>query len=509
MVLQRAPQSAKIWGWSTVSDKVNLTLIDAAKSSEFYEATSGADGKWFITLSPKQAGGPYNIVVRGVGQLANMTDVLFGDVYWCSGQSNMEYSLSSSFNGTAAAAVAGNYTNIRLIRVPRVVAPVPYDMWSPNPVVNGTLRWVVASTSAVSSFSAVCWWNAVHMSDELNNTVPIGLIGNYWGGTAIERWLSPQVYNASGCAGQSSAADNKATIFNVMVYPFIPIALKSMYWYQGEANGGAPDYYKCILPQFVEDYRTLFDSDMPFTFVQLAPINYTGDYWPRFRAMQHDAYHLIDQSCLVSTTDLGDLDSGGGPIHPRVKEPIGYRSYLCTRKLVYGKSGVWNGPLPLCATASNTTNEITVSFVKDTVGNSLIFKEPYCPASATLSICGLPWSVNNGTAWYNATFTMSEDKTQVILSGNYIISNQSSIQIRYAWGAYSQATLYNSANVASPVFQIKLSECPIDPPVEPPVEPVAEESPGSSNTPSTSVTANAVVSYISLPLAIFATILLL
>lgn len=134
------------------------------------------------------------------------------------------------------------------------------DMFSPNPVLNATLSWVAASTNNVLSFSAVCWWNAVHMSNELNNSVPIGLIGNYWGGTPIERWLSPQLYNASSCTGQRTDPADKATIFNAMVNPFVPMALKSMYWYQGEANTGAVNYYKCILPKFVQDYRTLFES---------------------------------------------------------------------------------------------------------------------------------------------------------------------------------------------------------------------------------------------------------
>ncbi len=119
------------------------------------------------------------------------------------------------------------------------------------------MSWVRAGVSSTVGVSAVCWWNAMHMSNELNNSVPIGLVANHWPGTSIESWVSPQVANSSGCG---KFVSGQSAIWNAMVYPFLPMAIRSMIWYQGEANVGFDTFYACTLPKFVEDYRTRFQS---------------------------------------------------------------------------------------------------------------------------------------------------------------------------------------------------------------------------------------------------------
>jgi sialate O-acetylesterase len=312
MVLQR-DRPLPIWGWAEPGEEVTVTL-DGQKVS-----TKADDNRrWLVTLKPVKADGkPHTMTIEGKNKIV-LEDLLIGEVWLGSGQSNMEWSINQS-KGTKEHTAAADRPTIRLFQVPKVQADTPAD--------DVKSQWEVCSPKTIGRFSAVLYHFGTRLQKDLD--VPIGLINSSWGGSPIEPWL---------------VADKKAgRMYNGMIAPLHPFALRGITWYQGESNVGQGMKYRDNMENLIKGWRGVWKAELPFYFVQIAPWSgYKADLLPPLWEAQAAAVK-IPRTGMVVCTDLVDNIKD---IHPANKQPYGERLALWALAKDYGKKDlVHSGPL--------------------------------------------------------------------------------------------------------------------------------------------------------------------
>lgn len=339
MVIQQG-QPATIWGWAAADEKV---VVEMGKSRG--ETKANADGKWSLKIDPPAAGGPYDVHVVGTNTI-KLTDVLVGEVWVCSGQSNMQWSVKQSLNPTEEIEAA-KYPNIRLFTVARNPAKEPLD----DCVGNGQAGWTDCNPGTVAGFSAVGYFFGRKLHHDLD--VPVGLVNTSWGGTICEAWTSrPTLESDKDFAPiLERAAEFKpgnpnqgSALFNGMINPIVPLSMRGAIWYQGESNVPRAQQYAKLFPAMITDWRKQWDQgDFPFLFVQLAPYRYGGKD-PRECAELWEAQLKtlsLPQTGMAVTTDIGNIKN----IHPTNKQEVGRRLALWALSLAHDKKLVYSGPL--------------------------------------------------------------------------------------------------------------------------------------------------------------------
>jgi sialate O-acetylesterase len=344
MVLQR-DLPVPIWGWADAGEKVSVSFAGQAKS-----ATAGDDGKWMVKLDPLKADSKAaRLTVTGKNKVT-LGNVLVGEVWICSGQSNMEWRLAQSMNAEAEI-TAANRPTIRLFNVPgHTVSPLPQE--------KGAGGWQVCEPKSTSGFSAVGYFFGRRLQKELD--VPVGLIGSNWGGTRIEPWttlagfesvpelsrFAEQVKNYT--ANTQVGGGSPSAIYNSMVHPLAPFAMRGGIWYQGESNGGEGTSYYHKKHALINGWRQAFhNKDLAFYWVQLANFQKEnsdprgGDGWAKIREAQTQALDIPGTGMAV-ITDIGAAND----IHPRNKQDVGWRLAQWALHQTYGKKDfVPAGPL--------------------------------------------------------------------------------------------------------------------------------------------------------------------
>ena len=360
MVLQQQ-MAVPIWGWADPQSEVTVQFAGQTRTTKV-----DAAGKWLVKLGKLQPSAtPQNLVVMGKSVLS-LTNILVGEVWLASGQSNMEKPIGKqpgqkpTFNAEAELAAA-NYPLIRLFKVDRTVAAEPQaDLTKYNP-------WQACSSNSLDtiSFSAAAYFFGREIHTNLN--IPIGLIESSWGGTRIEPWTPPvgfQQIPAQAKLAVPVVSTNKIpntrpmVIYNSMIAPLAGYALRGVLWYQGESNlmgtNENNDYldYTDKMQALVGGWREIWgEGSFPFYFVQIAPFKYYSgktrrvnqlDQLPQFWNLQAQAARRIKHTGMVVTTDLVDnLDD----IHPRNKSEVGHRLALLAREHTYGEAVVSSGPV--------------------------------------------------------------------------------------------------------------------------------------------------------------------
>ena len=382
MVLQR-DRPVPVWGWADAGEKVVVSFAGQAK-----EVITGADGRWQVNLDAMPASAePRTMVIKGTNEL-KLDDVLVGEVWIGSGQSNMQWSVEASADPQNEIAAA-NHPGIRLFLVPLVSSPVPMK--------NVEASWTACSPQTVPKFSAVLYYMGRHLHRELN--VPVGLIASSWGGSRIEPWTPVEGFeqvpsqrsnakivrtNTPGYTEHEAALSSwlgnveawaregrelmkrklplppmpdrpgplahghqqLVGTWNAMIRPLVPYAIRGAVWYQGESNNGEGMLYLDRMKALVGGWRAVWQQgDFPFHIVQLAPYNYSKKDPSTDRAdtrlaeiweAQAESVRQIPHSGMAVINDIGDLKD----IHPRNKQEVGRRLALIALAQDYGRADV-------------------------------------------------------------------------------------------------------------------------------------------------------------------------
>ena len=362
MVLQRGVP-LPLWGWAAPGEAVSIVF-----RGKTYQAKPGAEGRWQAILPAQTAGGPFTMLVQGQNTL-ELTDVLVGDVWLAAGQSNMQFKVKDNnphgyqpVQDADQEIAAANYPDIRMFTVAQTPA------YRPATEVMGS-GWQVSSPATVADFSAVAYFFGREIHQQFH--VPIGLLVSSWGGTPAEAWMSaaglqpfpefqPQIdefrqqttrladdFRAVPKPVAAAKAPNAPTdLYNGMIAPLLPFALKGIIWYQGETNVGRAAQYRTLFPGLITDWRAQWGQSLPFLFVQLA--NYkaprpepTESDWAELREAQAGALRL-PATGMATAIDIGEA----ADIHPHNKQAVGHRLALVARHVAYGeKKVVFSGPV--------------------------------------------------------------------------------------------------------------------------------------------------------------------
>lgn len=406
MVIQRdAP--VRIWGWADAGEKVTVTLGEASAETAANDA-----GKWQVKLPAIKADGKaHSITVAGKNTIT-LEDVLVGDVWVGSGQSNMEWHLRST-HGAAESIAAADHPNIRLFHVPKVQKPEPAD--------DVVADWKVCTPENIPTFSAVLYYYGRKLHEEVD--VPIGLINSSWGGSPIEPW---------------TIADGKGGgMYNGMIAPLQPFSIKGTIWYQGETNVIQKNglAYFDRMKALIDGWRGAWKSDFPFYFVQIAPwsgARYESGQLPALWEAQA-ASLKIPHTGMAVTTDLVDNIAD---IHPRNKVDVGDRLARWALAKVYGqKDVVYSGPLYKSMTVDG--DKVTLTFAH---------------AGGLKSKDGKPLS----------EFQIAGEDGEFVdaiaeISGETIVVTAENVtapkQVRFGWHKVANPNLVNGAGLPASPFQ--------------------------------------------------------
>jgi sialate O-acetylesterase len=333
MVLQR-DQPLPIWGWADKGEEVTVAIAGQTQS-----AKAGEDGRWKVTLDKLKVGEPLEMTVKGSsGEEIKVKNVLVGEVWLCSGQSNMEMGVGMCNNANEEIAAA-DYPRIRLYMVANTKAAEPAD--------DVKAAWTPCSPQTVAAggwggFSAAAYYFGRQLHKELG--VPVGLIDATWGGTPAEFWTSRKALEADP-ALKSLVQGESSCLYNGMLAPLIPFGIRGAIWYQGESNVPQAYRYRTLFPAMIRNWRTDWaQGDLAFGFVQLAPFRY--DYadptcWAELCEAQSMTLKNTPNTGMAVTVDISDIKD----IHPKNKQDVGRRLALWALAKVYGKEMVFSGPV--------------------------------------------------------------------------------------------------------------------------------------------------------------------
>jgi len=468
MVVQR-DLPVHVWGMATPGEQISVTF-----RSETRSVMTGVLGRWSVYLSPGAAGGPFQLTVQGNASATDaitLDDVLVGDVWLASGQSNMEFALRYAATGPADLSHSAN-TQIRLLLIKTHAAEYAQD----EAVTDG---WAVSSPETAQDFSAVAWYFAREI--EAREHVPVGVIDSSWGGTLAESWtrlaalgadasLAPYIFSQGRMDDRQSTAlleekyrqklrdEAKAAgkpepqfpwtpplvnwapslIYNGMIAPLTPLPIRGVIWYQGESNSmieRQPALYHRLFRTLIEDWRHQWaEGDFPFIFVQLANFKSSPtEDWATLREQQLKTLD-VSNTAMAVTIDIGNPDN----VHPTDKLDVGLRLALGARAISYGEDINYSGPIFRQAVPEGSA--IRIWFDHHAKGLKAKGDE----------LTGFEVAGEDGN------FSPATAK----IDGNTVVASSTSVpeptQVRYGWANSPQCNLYNGVDLpASPFTSVR------------------------------------------------------
>ncbi len=473
VVLQREVQ-VPIWGTAADGESVTVTFNGQTQT------TVAKNGKWMVVLQPLQAGGPFTLTISGTNTVT-IKNVLVGEVWLCSGQSNMGFpvrSIRPIGNAMKLNEVLTEAQQFPLIR--QFTIPLKKSLTTPEKIDDVNGKWFVCDSNSVKNFSAVAYFFGKELYK--NVKVPIGLINSSYGGTAIENWISKEVlssfpesqsiltnyekslgefpkkleeytknekylleaysrdsadakkYNTEmprkPAAPMSPAERGGPTgLYNTMIYPLLPFAIRGVTWYQGEANGGRGKQYRTLLPALIDNWRKDWKNDkLPFLFIQIPGWK---AHTPELKEAQLLTYQKIPNTAMTVIYDCDDTSD----VHPGNKQPVGERLSLPARALVYGeKKLTYMGPIYESMKVDG--NKIIISF---THAQQLVAKggeiKDFVIAGADKKFVA----------------AKAEIKGNKLIVYNETVANP--VAVRAGWRLCPQINLYNEAGLPTSPFR--------------------------------------------------------
>ena len=463
-VLQQGT-NVPVWGTAAPGEAVTVTVAGQTAA-----ATADANGKWVAKLPALTAGGPHELVAKGKNEV-KVPDVMIGEVWIASGQSNMEWAVRNG-SATEQEVSSANYPNLRMFTVTKSVTS--------KPAKDVTGAWVPCTPQSVPAFSAVGYYFGKSLHKSLN--VPVGIIHTSWGGTPAESWTTLAAMEADAdlkpivdrsrqaldgyakhledwraaaekaeSAGEpippaprdpSGESWRPAGLFNAMVAPLIPYAIKGVVWYQGESNAPRAYQYRKLLPAMIKSWREAWQQqggagDFPFYIVQLA--NFTPpptdadqpSDWAELREAQALTAKMPNNGLAV-TIDIGDA----GDIHPRNKEDVGKRLALVALAKTYGKSDVVHAG-PEYESMAVEGDKVRIKFAN---AAGLTTKDGTPPKGFAVA--------GEDRKWYWATAAIEGE--EVVVRSDKVAKP---VAVRYAWAHNPPTNLYNKAGLPATPFR--------------------------------------------------------
>jgi sialate O-acetylesterase len=450
MVLQRDVE-VPVWGTAAPNEDVTVTLEGPEKGVKA-TAKADADGKWKTALPGQKAGTGYTLRIAGTSAVA-LKNVAVGDVWVCSGQSNMEWSVNATYDSDKTKAAAKN-PNLRLFTVQKRTATAPI---ADQADLKHFTKWAESGPDTVGGFSATAYFFGANLQKNLD--VPIGLIHTSWGGTPAQAWASTEALSAVpelayyAAAAKKAAAqfdqDKKAvapgtpgSLYNAMIHPLLSYPIKGAIWYQGESNAGKAAEYRTLFPTMIEDWRKKWGHDFPFYCVQLAPFiagDSDGVSYAELREAQFLTTRKLKDVGMAVITDAGDLFD----IHPRDKATPGNRLAVAARAMTYGQKVQGSGPVYKGMMVD--VDRAVLTF--DHVGGGLVGRYGPQQFNATGAIVGFE-VCGDDQVFYPAKARI-EGSAVVVTSGKVAKPTA----VRFGWKNYPVVNLYNKEGLPAVPFR--------------------------------------------------------
>lgn len=358
MVLQQNSEAA-VWGWGDPGAGIKVT---GSWNNDTVKTKITNHAFWSVKLKTPAAGGPYTVHIKSGNELT-IKNVMIGEVWICSGQSNMEWSAGHNLKNAEEEIINANYPNIRLLHVKKIASPVAQD--------NCFAKWEECSPVTMKTFSSVGYFFSRRLYKTLN--IPVGIIEAAWGGTPAEVWVKEELITAdsllASCADRLKTYDwwpsKPGVTYNAMIAPLVPYTIAGAIWYQGESNADSPESYRKLLGTLVQNWRTDFGRAFPFYFVQIAPFTYgQGTKAPVIREMQMQTAGDIPKTGMVVVSDLVDDVTD---IHPSNKQDVGLRLANWALGEQYGIQGL-SYKHPQYESMKIEKSRIRISFANVTAG---------------------------------------------------------------------------------------------------------------------------------------------
>ncbi|NDW11151.1 sialate O-acetylesterase [Dysgonomonas sp. 520] len=434
MVLQQNT-NVKLWGKSEENVKISITT---GWNNKTYTTNADNKGNWLLSVDTPTAGGPYEISVNDGEELV-LRNILIGEVWFCSGQSNMEMPMRGFENQPVSGAndviaKAKSQTPIRMYTTDSKDGEW-VRQYSKIPQEDCKGEWLENTSENVANISATAYYFARYIQDVLD--VPVGIIISSWGGSAVEAWMSRDILSKFPQVDISILDNDKiiekpnytpSALYNAKIAPLTNYTIKGFLWYQGESNRYNADLYEKLMPAFVSDLRFKWDiGEFPFYFVQIAPYKYSGDNnmsAVRLREVQQQNMQDIPNSGMVTTLDIGDSIC----IHPANKEIVGNRLAYWALAHTYKKTGFGYIP-PTYKSLEIIDNKIFVDFNNAEYGLAPLNKQ-----LDGFEIAG------TDQIFYPAKATIDGKIKKVVVQNENVLKP---IAVRYAYKDYVEASIFN------------------------------------------------------------------
>ncbi|MGE3808711.1 MAG: sialate O-acetylesterase [Gemmataceae bacterium] len=410
MILQR-DKPVPVWGKAAAGETVSVSFNGQTKTVD-----ADKEGNWLLKLDPLKAGGPFDLTIAGKSSKVAIKDVLVGEVWLCSGQSNMAMSLKGA-EQAAKDIPAAELPKIRYSR--------------------GAGAWQVCDPKTAGGFSATAFYFGRALHKELD--VPIGLINRSVGGTSARLWTSQDAIAANPELKELASTPKVGNLYETFIRPLVPFAIRGVIWYQGEADAGRSDEYRKLFPTMIRAWRKDFDQgDVPFLFVQLAnigapPKTPQQEGWGPIRAAQASALAL-------PRTGMAVIIDGDADLHPKKKHLAGERLALAARGIAYGEKLTYSGPLVDSAKADG--NKAILGFKH--IGGGLVIKGDK--------------PVGFAIAGTDKKFVWADAKVE----GDKIVVSSSEVPtpafVRYGWSSNPQCNLYNKEGLPASPFEVEVGK---------------------------------------------------
>ena len=429
MVLQRNT-TVTLWGWADANEKIT---INASWLNGPLELKTDKAGNWKTEIRTTNDKNPQTIRITGDGSNILLENILFGEVWLCSGQSNMQQPLNGYTGqptfGALEAISSSKNPNLRLFTVDRIGSKTPLED------VEKYTGWQAASPETVKDFSAIAYFYGQRLQQILD--VPVGMIHTSWGGSSVQAWLSKEAMEDYQKVDLDGVDITKGTnhiptaLYNAMIHPLVPYTIKGALWYQGESNRGEPENYKKLFPAMVKDWRTRWGiGDFPFYYAQIAPYMYgdnevfaTSDNSAFIRETQLQCLDLIPNSGIAVTMDIGDDYC----IHPPKKKEVAERLLFNALNQTYGFETIdYAGPT-------------YASFEAQDGGLLLSFDNAETGLFAYDELHGFEIA-GEDKVFYPAEATII-DRKNVLVKSDKVPSPSA---VRYAWRNWIMGTLYDT-----------------------------------------------------------------